>query len=95
MIKKYKIAFYFALLLFPAYAFAQKSKKANVMDFDDDIVGGRGESLFSSIVPSSKGAKLDSILYLRKNFNEFYKQEFTRGKRGGLRRKRLYYRRLR
>lgn len=90
-----KLNIIFSLLLFCGSVMAQQQSNSNYMDFEDDIVGGRGESLFNSIVPSNKGAKLDSILYLRSDFNEFFQQEFKKSRGRPIIRKRLHHERVR
>jgi len=55
---------------------AQESeKKAKVLDFDDDLIKGEDERPDLLSLIGNKKIGINSIIYLRKNFNDFHKYD--------------------
>lgn len=79
-----KFTLSFCVLLFASVLHAQK---VDQLDFEDDVIGGRGDVFVNSFVGAGRGQGLEAILYLRKDFNEFYQSEFQkrRVRRGRIR----------
>lgn len=85
-------------LLLSATAFAQNkaAPRAAVLDFEGDRIGGERSGPFQSFLQGAQGPSFDSLLYLRKDFNDFQNAEYRKtGKPGRQRsvRERILFRR--
>ncbi len=62
-----------AFLLTPIHAWAQTPPKSQTLDFEGEVIEGEAmrPDLFLQI--STPDVNLDSIVYMRKDFNDFHK----------------------
>lgn len=68
-----KLSFVFFSFLFSLQTWAQKTdSKGQVLDFEGEVIEGERKrpDLFLQI--STKDLSFDSLLYLRKNFNDYH-----------------------
>ena len=70
-----------SLLSFPV---CSQTREA-VLDFEADRIGGERSGPFQSFLQGTQGPSFDTLLYMRKDFVDFQKQEYQlrRVRRGG------------
>ncbi len=62
----------FLIVLDSNSIFAETQKTANVLDFEDDVIEGERAAPSLFVQMDIQAPKMDSLMFQRKNFNDFH-----------------------